>query len=356
MRKTMIKRILSLLLLCCLLLGMMPVSRAASSKAGLALSTSHSGSTWTVTVKLTGGKKPNMIEFCLEYDSSLLKLKSVKAGSAFSSSNAPNYSQPKTGRVLFAWESLTGLKDGKLLVLTFSEKSGVYGTADVFFNEDYNTVIKDAEMNDIAFTLSDAEIEIEDPDDDWDEPYDPVKKDDDDDDDYDWEDDDDDDGGFDWDDDDDWNDNPYDPYDPYGQYGTDDPGAEPTPIPLGTDDPYATPEPAGEETEYVMTDMVIKVGDVCQTQPGFLFLSSDNEVVTIEGGQLRGVSVGIAMVTAYQDGSAVGSCTITVEADPNQKAPSSGVNILSIVLWSGIGLIVIAMILIAVILIRRRRG
>ena len=350
-------KFLSLLLLVCMLLALSPVSRAAS-KAGLSLSTSHSGSEWTVTVKLTGSKKPNMIEFCLDYDSSLLKLKSVKAGSAFSGANAPSYSTPKTGRVLFAWEALTGLKDGKLLVLTFSEKSGKYGTADIWFNEDYNTVVKDAEMNDIAVTLSDAEIEIEDPDDDWDEPYDPDDDDDDDwDDPYDPNDGDDDDD--DWDDWDDWDD-PYDPNDPFGT-GTS------TPIPLTTDDPYgyyepyATPDPLGpaesgeEEVTYVLNDMVIKTGDVCPAQPGFLFLSSDNTVVTIEGGQLRGVGPGIATVTAYQDGSAVGSCTITVEGAPAKEA-SSGVNILSIVLWSGIGLILIAMVLIAVILIRRRNA
>lgn len=336
-------RVLSLLLLICLLFGLMPASQAAT-KAGLQLVPAKSGSQWTVTVKLTGGKKPNMIEFCLEYDSSRLKLKTVKAGSVFSSSNAPTYSTPKTGRVLFAWEALTGLKDGSLLVLTFTAKSGASGTADVWFNEDYNTILMDADMKDIAVTMKDAEIDLDDDDDDWDdddddpyepyvprataEPYDPYVPYDPDDD---WEDD--------WDDD--WD----DPYDPY---------AEPTPIPVGTPDPYETPAPGEEEPGYVMQDMTIEVGDLCRTQEGFLFLSSDNKVVTIENGQLRGVGPGIATVTAYQSGSAIGSCTITVVESSAQKTASSGTNVLAIVLWVGIALIVAAIGAIAFILIRRR--
>ena len=337
------KKCLSLLLLCCLLLGILPSAQAASN-ASLELDTSKKGSEYTVTVKLTGNKRPNMIEFCLEYSSSKLKLKSVSAGSAFSSGNAPTYSTPKAGRVLFAWESLPGLKDGKLLVLTFTSKSGATGSADVYFNEDFDTVFMDEDMDDITVTLRRASIDLGE------------RK-------------------SSYDDDDDYDDDDYEPYvpykpktpqptaeayEPYVPYEWDDEPDDPVDEPFPWElEPEETPIPLNEvETpEYAMADMVIYVDQVCSTQEGFLFLSSDSGVVVIENGQLRGVSPGIATVTAYKDGAAIGSCTITVQADPAKqvKPASSGVNILSVVLWGGIALILIAVILIVIILIRRRR-
>lgn len=343
MRK--LTKCLSLLLLCCLLFTCMPRVRAASY-ATLELVTSYSGSECTVTVKLTGNKRPRMIEFCLEYDSAKLKLKSKKAGSAFSSSNAPTFSNPKTGRVLFAWESLTGLKDGKLLVLTFTAKSGAKGSAEVWFNEDYNTVFMDGDMKDIPVKLYDTDIDLDrnsrddddDDDDDDDEsytprrtvePYDPYDADDDDD-------------GY-------WEDEPDASADPF---------AEPTPLPW-EEEPESTPIPVGEDdVTYTMADMTIYVGQECPTQEGFLFLSSNSKIVLIENGQLRGVSAGSATITAYKDGAAVGSCTITVQADPAHKAESAssgGGNVLRIVLWSGIALILASVILILCILVKRNR-
>ena len=328
MRK--IKRWLSLLLLCCLLAGLMPAAHAVTY-AALELDTDYDGTYWTVTVKLTGNKRPAMIEFCLEYDSSKVKLKSVKAGSAFSSANAPTYSTPRAGRVLFAWEALTGLKDGKLLVLTFTAKSGARGEAEVYFNEDYNTVFMDASMNDITVSLHRTEIDLDE------EPDDDGRRNDD------W---DDDDWGDDDRDDDDWGDDDRD-YDP-----------DATPAPYETDPAGETPVP--EETEqpvYSMEDLTVYVGSVCATQEGFLFLSSNPAVVAIENGQLRGVSPGIATVTAYKDGAAVGSCTVTVIENPGAKEPDSGgmSSVLRYVLWGGLALMLGAIIWIVCILIKRRR-
>lgn len=323
MRK--IKTLICLLLLCCMLSGSLPHA-AAATYAALELNTAQSGSGYTVTVKLSGNKRPQMIEFCLEYDSSKLRLQSVKAGSVFSSANAPTYSTPKTGRVLFAWEALTGLKDGNLLVLSFTPKTGATGTADIYFNEDYNTVFMDGEMDDITVTLRRAEIDLDaweeeqtDDDDDPVDPYNPYTPNE--------------------------EDEPYETYAPYDPYAT--PMPEETPVPLSGDD--------GET--YTMADMSIYVGQVCSTQEGFLFLSSDSSVVTIENGQLRGVNPGTATVTAYKKGAAVGSCTITVQQNPatEQETASSGSNTLKIVLWVGIALILGAVILIVVILIRRKR-
>ena len=339
MRK--IKKYLSLLLLCCLLLSLLPPAAQAASYATLELDTSYNGSVWTVTVKLTGNKRPMMLEFCLEYDSSKLKLKSAKAGSAFSSSNAPTFSTPKTGRVLFAWESLTGLKDGKLLVLTFTKKSGARGSADICFNEDYNTLCMDGDMNRITLKMRRTDIDLDEQDDDDDddpyEPYEPYYP--------------------------RATATPYAPYEPEDEdepYEPDDPlDEEATPVPWYYE-PEGTPVPVGEEDDvtYTMEDIVIYVGQECPTQEGFLFLSSNSQIVLIDNGKLKGVSSGIATVTAYKDGAKIGSCIVTVQEDPARAAEqesAGGSNILKIVLWSGIALILGAIIILVVILIKRNR-
>lgn len=237
-----LKKGLSLLLCCLLFLSLSP-AHAATRAAVLELETARSDGEWSVTVKLKGGTRPKMIQFSLGFDCSLLTLKSAKTGSAFSVTDLPAYSMPGPGCIAFAWESLTGLSDGRLLELTFAAKPGASGRTEIFFRDNCRTVFMDGTMTDIVVFTDRTELDLGERDEDG-------------------------------------------------------------------------------SAVYAAHDMVLSVGHSCLTNPETVCVSSDPETVLIENGELRGVSVGFAAVTAFKDGVEVGSCNIVVREEPAREVES----------------------------------
>lgn len=137
-------------------------SVSAEEQAGLSFEVKTEGSVYDVALNMSGKAGPEMLQFCLKYDDSLLELQSVTAGEVFRDTTYPTISNTEPGYIYCVWEALKPLSDGNLLIMQFKAKDNTEGSASIIFDTDYDTLAADGEFNDIPLTFDSLELTISD--------------------------------------------------------------------------------------------------------------------------------------------------------------------------------------------------
>ena len=135
-------------------------SAFAEEQAGLGLEMKADGADYTVSVQLSGTAGPEMLQCCLRYDDEMLTLQSVVPGEVFLGKTVPTISATESGRVYLAWDALSPLENGTLLELRFSAKDDAYGTARIWFDEEYDTIAADGDFNEIFLNKATLDIPV----------------------------------------------------------------------------------------------------------------------------------------------------------------------------------------------------
>ncbi len=152
------KKVLAICIVLILVLNLDFSSAFAAEQAELGLELKSDGTEYAVSVRFSGTKDLEMIQFKLEYDGDMLTLRSVEIGEVFRGRTLPTISNKEAGSIYLVWDDLTPLDNGTLMQLHFTAKDDVSGTAWVGFDEDFDTVAADGDFNEI--TLNKASIRI----------------------------------------------------------------------------------------------------------------------------------------------------------------------------------------------------
>ena len=135
-------------------------SVSAEEQAGLSFEVKTEGSVYDVALNMSGKAGPEMLQFCVKYDDSLLELQSVTAGEVFRDTTYPTISNTEPGYIYCVWEALKPLSDGNLLIMQFRAKENTEGSALIIFDTDYDTLAADGDFNDIPLTFDQLELVI----------------------------------------------------------------------------------------------------------------------------------------------------------------------------------------------------
>lgn len=135
--KSVIVLLAAILLLCS--------SAFAEEQAELLLQGTEEESAYVVTIDLIGTDTVEMLQFCVAYDDDLLRLESVSVGNAFRGTSYPTVSGDIEGKLYFAWEALSPLPAGQLLVIRFTAKNNAVGTAHVRIDGDEELIAANGE-------------------------------------------------------------------------------------------------------------------------------------------------------------------------------------------------------------------
>ena len=154
------KRILAALAAAAVLL-MGTAALAEDTKINISAGEAGADGTITVTISLSGDTSVAGAQFALDYDETMLELVNVKNGAIVSGGiSATNDEEP--GSVIFIWSTLMGSKQpGELLKLTFRPKEGAHGSTEIKLdNALTETMIIDEELNELAYTVGSATLEL----------------------------------------------------------------------------------------------------------------------------------------------------------------------------------------------------
>lgn len=135
-------------------------SVSAEEPAGLSFEVKTEGSVYDVALNMSGKTGPEMLQFCLKYDDSLLELQSVTAGEVFRDTTYPTISNSEPGYIYCVWEALKPLSDGNLLIMKFKAKDNTEGSTSIIFDTDYDTLAADGDFNDIPLTFDKLDLVI----------------------------------------------------------------------------------------------------------------------------------------------------------------------------------------------------
>ena len=135
-------------------------SVSAEEPAGLSFEVKTEGSVYDVALNMSGKTGPEMLQFCLKYDDSLLELQSVTAGEVFHDTTYPTISNSEPGYIYCVWEALKPLSDGNLLIMKFKAKDNTEGSTSIIFDTDYDTLAADGDFNDIPLTFDKLDLVI----------------------------------------------------------------------------------------------------------------------------------------------------------------------------------------------------
>lgn len=119
---------------------------------------------YTVSIDLLGTDVIEMLQFCISYDSELIELKNVTAGTVFKGISYPTVSGDIPGKLFFSWDALKPLKPGQLLILQFIPKENVSGIAQIWIDGNEDFIAADGNYQAVDLIRNNVQFVIETPD------------------------------------------------------------------------------------------------------------------------------------------------------------------------------------------------